>query len=231
MTQNRRYDETEVREIFERAAREEGTRSPLPAAREGMTLEELIEVGREVGLPPDRIERAAAAVDIRPASGHRETSLGAPIALSRSVTLPRAPTEHEWHVLVAELREGRGVTGRMVSYDDAHEWSDGRLHVFVEPAATGHRLRLIARRRSEVEIVGLGGTAIVVALVVLVTGALEAAALGPVLEALVPSVLALLGAGSVAGRTLRLRRWGEETERAMARITGRMLGLMDEETP
>lgn len=225
MTDDRRYDENEVRDIFARASRGEGTDSPAPPAREGLTLEELQEVGREVGLPPARIARAADALDARPAEGGREASLGAPVAVARVVELPRAPTERAWQVLVGELRESRDTAGRLMSHGETREWTDGRLHVFLEPSVGGHRLRLSARRRDEMEIVWLGAAAVAIGLVVLVTQALDGATFGPLLETLLPAVLALLGAGSLAGRTLRLRRWADETELEMARIAERARAL------
>lgn len=228
MTDDRRYDENEVRDIFARAARAEGTDSPAPPAREGLTLGELQEVGREVGLPPARIARAAAALDARSAEGGREASLGAPVAVARVVELPRAPTDREWQVLVGELRESRDTAGRLMSHGgETREWTDGRLHVFLEPSVGGHRLRLSARRRDEMEIVWLGAAAVAIGLVVLVTQALDGATFGPLLETLLPAVLALLGAGSLAGRTLRLRRWADETELEMARIAERARALVE----
>lgn len=223
----RRYDESEVRDIFVRAARGEGTDPPTPSAREGLTLGELQEVGHEVGLPPERVARAAAALDARPGALQRETSLGAPVRIGRVVELPRAPTEREWHVLVAELRQSRDAAGRMISHGEAREWTDGRLHVFLEPSAAGHQLRFTARRREEMEIVWLGGAAVVLGLVLLVTRALDAATVGPVLELLIPGVLAALGLGSLGGRTLRLRRWAKETELEMARIARRARVLVE----
>lgn len=224
----RRYDEKEVRDIFARAARDEGTVPPAPAAREGLTLGELQEVGREVGLPAERVARAAAALDHSPRVMHRETSVGAPVRIGRVIELPRAPTEREWQVLVAELRQSRDAVGRMTSHGEAREWTDGRLHVFLEPAAAGHQLRLTARRRDEMEVVLLGGAAALLGLVLLVTGALDAATFGPVWEMLLPAVLAALGFGSLASRTLRLRRWADETELGMSRIDERVRALVTE---
>src|SRR5688500_8256344 len=60
----RRYSETEVGEIFKRAseAQQQGGRVPL-ASGEGMTLGALQEIGRDVGLPPELVERAAREID------------------------------------------------------------------------------------------------------------------------------------------------------------------------
>ena len=54
-----RYNEEEVAAIFERAAEAQQTaRRHLPPG-EGMTLADLQEIGREVGIPPELVAQAA----------------------------------------------------------------------------------------------------------------------------------------------------------------------------
>jgi len=59
---DRRYNDEEVAAIFLRAA--EGPQSlPLTLSRdEGLTLADLPEIGREVGIPPEAVSQAAQAV-------------------------------------------------------------------------------------------------------------------------------------------------------------------------
>jgi len=89
MTNERRYDESEVHAIFERAA----TKEPhgLPAARreDGMTLAELQDIGVQVGLDPARVARAAAALDASGQLMPRGTSWGMPVSVGRVVELER----------------------------------------------------------------------------------------------------------------------------------------------
>ncbi len=59
MTDERRYQEREIREIFKRAASQE----ELGSTGHDLTLAELQEIGRGVGLEPSRIAHAAAALD------------------------------------------------------------------------------------------------------------------------------------------------------------------------
>lgn len=93
MTEERRYGESEVSEIFEAAAAARpSSRSAHPPSARGLTLAELQEIGMEVGVAPDRIADAAAKVDRRRHATPARTWLGMPVSAERTVDLPRAPT-------------------------------------------------------------------------------------------------------------------------------------------
>src|SRR4051812_20906351 len=112
MPDERKYRDEEVAEIFEVAAaarRDAGPNALSPAG--GMTLAELQAIGGEVGLAPERIAEAAAALDLR-RDAFRRNDFGMPVAVRRTVDLPRAPTDREWEMLVAELRETFNTRGR-----------------------------------------------------------------------------------------------------------------------
>ena len=64
MSNERRFGDDEVREIFDRASRSGAVRLGGGSIDEhGLTLPELQDVGKEVGLDPERIAEAAAALD------------------------------------------------------------------------------------------------------------------------------------------------------------------------
>ena len=65
-----------------------------------------------------------------------------PIAVGRTLPLPRPLTDREWGMLVTDLRETFGATGRVGEDGNARYWRNGNLHAFVEPAEGGYRLRL-----------------------------------------------------------------------------------------
>jgi hypothetical protein len=75
---DRRYADQEVALVLQRAAELEERRSDSTAAR-GLTLRELHEIAKEVGLSPDVIDEALAAIQAgaRPRSG---ALLGAPLS-------------------------------------------------------------------------------------------------------------------------------------------------------
>jgi hypothetical protein len=55
---------------------------------------------------PERIADAARSLERRPPLlATRATQLGVPYAVGRTVDLPRAPTEREWELILADLRE------------------------------------------------------------------------------------------------------------------------------
>jgi plasmid stability protein len=115
MSNERRYQDHEIRQILDLAIdQEDGPAQSLPAA-DGLTLLELQEVGREVGLPPERITQAAAALEGRGESLPRGTTLGLPTSVGRAVPLPRSPSDREWELLIAELRTTFGVKGEVTA--------------------------------------------------------------------------------------------------------------------
>src|SRR5687767_9589176 len=76
MAEPRKYREDEVREIFGLAARRTNAEPRPLAAAEGLTLAEIKDIGREVGLESADIARAASAIDARTTPLPRRTSPG-----------------------------------------------------------------------------------------------------------------------------------------------------------
>src|ERR1700741_1755290 len=107
MPDERTYGEEEVAQIFEAAAARRGPGSTAPVPTKGLTLAELQAIGGEVGLAPERVAEAAAALDLR-RDVRRRTELGMPVGVGRTIDLPRAPTDREWEMIVADLRETFG---------------------------------------------------------------------------------------------------------------------------
>ncbi|MDH4351703.1 MAG: hypothetical protein OEW56_11195, partial [Gemmatimonadota bacterium] len=138
---DRRYSEEEVAAIFERAAEAQQTaRRQLPSG-EGMTVADLQEIGREVGIPPELVAQAARAIEHRGRPASR-TFLGLPIGVGRTIELDRELTDAEWGRLVVDLRETFDARGK-VSYEGPfRQWTNGNLQALVEPTPTGHRIRL-----------------------------------------------------------------------------------------
>ena len=142
MATERRYEEHEVRKIIDLAIDQDDAPAPSLPPGDGLTLAQLQEVGREVGLSPSRIAQAVATYEGQAALLPRTRTFGLPTSVGSVVSLPRAPTEREWERLVAELRATFGTKGEVTSHGSLREWSYGSLHAFVEPAETGYRLRL-----------------------------------------------------------------------------------------
>jgi hypothetical protein len=223
MPDERRYREDEVAEIFEAAAApRRGSRANALSPAEGMTLAELQAIGGEVGLPPERIAEAAAAVELR-RDALRLSHLGMPVSVRRTVDLPRAPTDREWEMMVADLRETFNARGRESSRGDAREWTNGNLHAYVEPTATGHRLRMRTTKGDAAPLNRVGAAGLVMAFIAFVmlflAGQLPA-------ELMTPLILAVVGGGPLAFNALRLPSWASEREEQMAQVAARARALL-----
>ena len=111
----------------------------LEASSDGLTLAELQDVGREVGIPAGRIAEAARTLDLTP---RVDRTLGLPLSVGRTVRLPRALTEQEWETLVADLRATFHASGKVHRDGGLRGWTNGNLQAWVEPDGTGYRLRM-----------------------------------------------------------------------------------------
>jgi len=224
MTDERRYGEDEVREIFERAATKGDLAAPAVAERRGLTLEELQDIGREVGLEPSRVADAAAALDARGAALPRRTRLGMPITVGRIVELPRAPTDLEWETLVGELRQTFGARGKVTTHGGLREWSNGNLHACIEPTENGYRLRMGTVKGTASTFNQLGIAGLLMALFVFVAYLVPGRFAGSFFA---PLLLVALGGGALAVNAIGLPRWADEREGQMAYIADRAVRLLE----
>lgn len=136
---DRQYNKEQVAAIFERASQVE--RSALPAPTEGLTLSELHEIGREVGISPESISLAAQSLD-QPAVPAAAKIFGIPIGVARTVELDRKLSDSDWEALVADLRTTFQARGKLRIDGPFRQWTNGNLSALVEPTPAGHRVRL-----------------------------------------------------------------------------------------
>lgn len=208
----RRYTESEMAEILEAATRERPR--ALPAGEEGsgagagLTLAQLQDIAREVGIDPGAVARGAAALEVRRASGLQLRRFsGVPIGASGTIPLARALTDGEWERLVARLRETFDATGTVTAQGGLREWRNGNLRVALEPAGAGARIRFQTRRSGWEALPAAGGMSVGMSLVVLLAGVVEGNVPG-----MLPGAAALLamGAGAWSFGFVTLRRWARE---------------------
>lgn len=223
-TDERRYGEEEVAAIFEAAANPRASGGRAVASTDGFSLTELQAIGREAGIAPERIAEAAAALDVRGrAAAPRRTQMGIPLSVGRVIDLPRAPTDREWETLVAELRETFAAQGKDRSHGAVRAWTNGNLHAYVEPTATGYRLRLGTLNGNAVAIGRLGIAALLAGLVIVVSLFLT----GDGEEALASAVFfAALGVFLLGMNGLNVPRWAREREEQMEYVAARALTLI-----
>ena len=208
----RRYNDQEIAAIFRAAAEGLPVPSPQqPSQEEGLTVADLQAIGNEVGIPPDAVARAALALDVSGRAA-RQTLFGLPIAVARTVDLKRRLSDEEWERLVVQVREVFNARGSTRSDGSLRQWTNGNLHVLLEPTETGHRLRFgtfhgAARASISAGFMALGMTA-VVGTVSAISGNIGHATAGMVF-------MALTGLGMIANGALRLPGW--------ARLRGRQM--------
>jgi hypothetical protein len=223
MTKDRKYQDGEIREILDLAIGHEDAPVPTFPVVDGLTLDQLREVGREVGLSPSRIMQAVAEFEGRGASVPRGTTLGLPTSVGSIVALPRNPSDREWELLIAELRTTFGGKGELTSQGGLREWSHGTVHAFIEPTESGHRLRLADSRLAAVGGIALGGFFLAFALMILIV------LLGkddPGFRFVVPAFFSFIGGGMIAGNVVALPAWAREQERRMEHINIRAARIL-----
>lgn len=215
----RRYREDEVAAIFADAA-ESQELAPRPAgAGTGMTLPELQEIGREVGISAEAIARAAGQLD-RPAQQASRQFLGLPIGVGRTVELGRYLSDAEWDRLVVDLRETFDARGRVSGHGSLRQWTNGNLQALLEPGASGHRLRLRTlngnARGFLLGGVGTLGVGAVTYLAAMLGG-------GTIGGLDMVGSFGIIGAGLMAMGAVRLPSWAKTRQRQMEDVIARLV--------
>jgi hypothetical protein len=209
---DRRYNEEEVALIFERATDAEPVIRRQIASGSGMTLAELQDIGREVGISPEAVAHAAGSLVhvARPAPSR--TFLGLPIGVGRTVELGRRLSDEEWERLVVDLRETFDARGRVHAQGSLRQWTNGNLQALLEPTPDGHRLRLrtVKGNSRMLMTAGLGLIGVAAASLIAAGGIGDAGTLG------------LLGLGMFGAGALRLPGWARLRRRQMEAITSRL---------
>jgi hypothetical protein len=223
MNDERRYSEAEIAEIFERAAESQQSGHRHPVATTGMTLAQLQEIGRDVGIPAELVTEAARSLDRpAPAPAAGRTYLGLPIGVGRTVELGRRMTDEEWERLVVECRETFDARGTVRQEGSLRQWTNGNLQVLVEPGENGHRVRLRTTRGDAVASLWAG---------IVATGAgavgMIALALGVATRAtdvvVAPAAMLVAGIGVLTYLAFRQPRWARERARQMEEIAARLV--------
>ncbi len=218
----RRYGEDEVAAIFRYATEEHKARPLGVPDGDGLTLADVQQIGRDVGIEPSVIAQAAARLDQGAGTSVR-TFLGLPIRVGRSVELGRTVTDAEWERLVVDLDEIFNAHGAIDSGRTTRSWRNGNLRVTIEPSASGSRLRMgtYNENADRVMRIGLmlGGVAAV--------GALISAA-GHSHEGF--GSLGLIGAIMFGVCAVRLPWWGRRRLAQMKDVADRLLGTPIEPT-
>lgn len=216
----RRFNEAEVAEIFQRAAEaQQGGLRQLKSG-DGMSLGDLQAIGQEVGLSPEAITEAALSID----KAGRPTSrrlLGLPIGVGRTVDLHRKLSDAEWERLVVDLRETFDARGTMREEGSFRQWTNGNLQALLEPTESGHRLRLRTVKGNSMSLILVGLGSLGMSAAIMVAAALKSSIFDPGAVSSV-GLLATMGIGMLGFGALRLPGWARLRRRQMEEVTARL---------
>jgi hypothetical protein len=216
----RQFSEEEVAEIFRQASESESL-ATLSSGK-GMNLAAIQEIGREAGMSPEAIARAALSLDrtARP-QAPTQTLLGLPVAVGQTIEVGRPLTEGDWERLVADLRVTFNARGVIRQDGPFRQWTNGNLQALIEPTPAGFRLRLKtmnANARGLVT-VGLGGMAVAGATSLALGMAGTFGNPGSVAGV---GLLAILGAGMATLGAMQLPSWARRRKGQMEEISARV---------
>lgn len=219
----RRYTDEETAAIFKAAAELQQaaltgpSSGPATSSGECMTLAQLQEIGREVGIPSDLVARAAHGMERRGRASVRRL-FGLPIGVGRTVALQRTLTEDEWERLVVDLRETFDARGRIRTDGSFRQWTNGNLQALLEPTPDGHQLRLRTVKGDAYRMMTAGFGMLVLDAVLIAIRTLSARA------EIVPPVFLIgtMGVAMLALGALRVPGWAKERQQQMEDIAARL---------
>ena len=223
----RRFTDTEVAAILEQASNAEAPSRAVGDGAEdadGLTLAQLQDIGREVGISPEAIRQAALVVD-RGGLATARRFVGFPLGVGRVVYLERGLTDDEWDRFVVDLRETFAARGVVRRDGSLRQWTNGNLQVLLEPSANGYRVRMKTIRQQSLMLMrgGIGflaaGGATFAAMAL--RGALHGSALFLALE------LVTAGAGMFTAGAIRLPSWAGRRRSQMEELAARLVSMVD----
>lgn len=224
----RRFNQAEVSAIFKIASETQHTTQPRLPSSEGMTLAELQEIGREVGIAPDLVDQASKSLAFEVRHTSREF-IGLTTGVGLSMDLSRPLSDAEWERVVADLRETFDARGKLKSEGQIRQWTNGNLEAHLEPTSSGHRIRMRTAKGGARELI-IGGLAMVG-----FAGSMFLAAIGkgPITDPGMLTSLATLATGGLAMfgvSAFPLRGWARLRREQMERVAARAAAIANSQT-
>lgn len=225
----RRFSDDEAAEIFKHAAEQQQSAfrsasrqgEALVPHSEGMSLAQLQDIGREVGISAELVASAARSLD-RGGTGWVRRFVGLPLGVGHTVRLDRKLSEAEWERLVVDLRETFDARGRLREEGAFRQWTNGNLQALLEPTPDGQQLRLRTRNGNALAwmMAGLGtvGAGVVTSMIAAISSGVDPTAAGPIYA---------VGAGLFALGAARLPSWARTRSRQMKEIAERVATATD----
>ena len=219
----RRFDEDEVRRIFAQAAKLEGTNLPAHTSSQGLSLEQLVEIASDVGIPSRAVSAAAALVAAEGDGGTASRGV-----LQRVHVHPGDMSESAVQDLIRCLR-GLPGSGAVTSVPDSVQWklvTHDQSSTTIDVTTGNGETSIVLRAQRTPDLIALvcvGGSLGVVG--GLIFAAATSAARGPELMSIV-AVGTILGTIASVGYWRYLRRqWAERMSEYFVRVTRAVAGF------
>jgi hypothetical protein len=204
---DRRYSEEQVALILRRAAQLDAGLDGSDIG-DGLTLDEIERIARDVGLAPDLVARAAAQIDARE-PGAAERIFGGPVHFDAEYETRGELPRERYGDVVAAIRRVLGQSGKTSEVLDGLEWKSvgetTQVSVTVRPAGGHTKVQVLADR---------GGSAMIAyvfpGMGALIGGAIAGAIIDPASAVQGIAIMGTAaGAGFIAARTI----WASATRR------------------
>lgn len=136
MNTNHRFNRDEISSILKRAAELEH-KDNVDEEGEGLTLRELQQVSREVGIDPKYVQRALDELQ-NSAQQRRSNIFGGPFSYNISESAEQIADEEVWEEIVSEIRRIHGGIGKTSKLGNTFEWEQrkrevGYIQIFLSP--------------------------------------------------------------------------------------------------
>ena len=224
MDSDRRFSQKEIAAIFKKASEEQERIKEKSALEDGLTLADLHIIAQEAGISPDLITNAAERLEDTLEAPPEKRFLGFPTTVHRIVDLKAPLSDEDWDKLVIEIRQAFGARGKVTREGTLREWSNGNLHILVEPTASGHRLRMGTEKGSAKGIFWASLSWIGAAIFILLMAAADSAT---TLSAMIPALIfAISGLAGIGFTGLHLSQWRYDRADQMDAIGSTALKLV-----
>lgn len=223
MSEKRRYDEKEIAEIFKQAAIEDDAEKHGQNPGDGLTLAEIASIGKDAGISPASIARAAAKIKQSAPQPSLTTTFGKPVSVAQVLDLPGTFNDADWERLVVDLHDTFGVPGVTRRDGNIRHWEYENLHIMVEPTPEGARLRM--KNLNDYLRGGLIGSSVifVMGLFFLMILAAKHGLTADWAKLMFMSFFSVAGTAGFLGASYKLPRWRKEQKEKMDGIATRAL--------
>ena len=213
MTAERTYSDSDVAIILRRAME---MQQDSAARREGLTLRELRDIAREIGVDPDLVTDAASQL---PAAGGGPVArlIGGHVRHDVRLVHDAALSPDQMQDLVMAIRTAMQHQGRTREVMGTLEWT-----TFGDVSQVAVTVRAHGGRTTVHVLADRSGSAVLTAVGPIALGAFVAAITGAILEPGVAGGVAIMGAGLAGGAALARAIWQRTTrgfQRKLTRLT------------